>query len=68
LIQNGADVRIVDTKGRSVVHYLCYYLRAIEPVQEFLVDTGVYKEDLEAALDLKVIPGLIRDLIYWNQS
>ncbi|KAG2003864.1 hypothetical protein GB937_009357 [Aspergillus fischeri] len=68
LIQNGADVRIVDTKGRSVVHYLCYYLRATEPVREFLVETGVYKEDLEAALDLKVIPGLMRDLIYRNQS
>jgi ankyrin repeat protein len=68
LIQNGADVRIVDTKGRSVVHYLCYYLRATEPVREFLVETGVYKEDLEAALDLKVIPGLMRDLIYQNQS
>ncbi|KAF4219679.1 hypothetical protein CNMCM5878_002738 [Aspergillus fumigatiaffinis] len=68
LIQNGADVRIVDTKGRSVVHYLCYYLRATEPVREFLVETGVYKEDLKAALDLKVIPGLMRDLIYPNQS
>jgi hypothetical protein len=30
------------------------------------VEIGVYKEDLEAVLDLKVIPGLIRDLIYWN--
>jgi hypothetical protein len=37
-------------------------------VREFLVETGVYKEDLEAALDLKVIPGLMRDLIYQNQS
>jgi ankyrin repeat protein len=68
LIQSGADIQIIDTKGRSVVHYLCYYLQATEPVQEFLVEMGVYKEDLEAALDLKVIPRVMRDLIYQNQS
>ncbi|GIC88103.1 uncharacterized protein Aud_004494 [Aspergillus udagawae] len=68
LIQNGADVRIMDNKGRSVVHYLCYYLRATEPVREFLAEMGVYKEDLEGELDLKVVAGLMKGLIYRNRS
>ncbi|KAF7155420.1 hypothetical protein CNMCM5623_007491 [Aspergillus felis] len=68
LIQNGADVRIMDNKGRSVVHYLCYYLKATEPVREILIELGVYKEDLEGDLDLKVIVVLMKDLINRNRS
>ncbi|RLL94123.1 hypothetical protein CFD26_102566 [Aspergillus turcosus] len=68
LIQNGADVRITDNKGRSVVHYLCYYIRATEPVRQFLVEMGVYREEMEGELDLRVVAGLMKDLIYRNRS
>lgn len=53
---------IKNNKGRSMVHYLYYYLKVIEPVHEMLVEMGFYKEDLEGELDLKVVAGLLKDL------